>query len=117
MLAFAHTTAPNLAMQEACAEQRPPPLQPTHPPGRTALCRRVLDKWVSRFDLWPYLERFTIDATKEILAEMGGKPDFIIGNYRCWVLRVCACFRVLGLLILWRRWGASQTPLPAATGA
>ena len=45
-------------------------------------CRRVLQKWVSRFDLWPYLERFTIDATKEILAEMGGKPDFIIGNYR-----------------------------------
>jgi hypothetical protein len=44
----------------------------------------VLQKWVSRFDLWPYLERFTIDATKEILAEMGGKPDFIIGNYR-WV--------------------------------
>ncbi|EFN59180.1 hypothetical protein CHLNCDRAFT_48488 [Chlorella variabilis] len=42
---------------------------------------RVLNKWVSRFDLWPYLERFTIDATKEILAEMGGKPDFIIGNY------------------------------------
>lgn len=42
---------------------------------------RVLEKWVSRFDLWPYLERFTIDATKEILAEMGGKPDFIIGNY------------------------------------
>lgn len=107
---------------------------------------------MSRFDLWPYLERFTIDATKgkeggistglgaglgagrgatpasamcttclygvvphrfcctpahctclpllrtsiadclpslapvtrtEILAEMGGKPDFIIGNYRC----------------------------------
>jgi sucrose synthase len=37
---------------------------------------------VSRFDLWPYLERFTIDATKEILAELGGKPDLIIGNYR-----------------------------------
>ncbi|PSC73946.1 sucrose synthase [Micractinium conductrix] len=42
---------------------------------------RILNHWVSRFDLWPYLERFTIDATKEILAEMGGKPDFIIGNY------------------------------------
>ena len=103
----------------------------------------MLNKWVSRFDLWPYLERFTIDATKvgrggclpdmpgshgdnsrragrhacqsgraapsscglchsvacvtacwpaslspsplapqEILAEMGGKPDLIIGNYR-----------------------------------
>lgn len=30
---------------------------------------------------WPYLERFTIDATLEILAEAGGKPDFIVGNY------------------------------------
>jgi sucrose synthase len=42
---------------------------------------RILRKWVSRFDLWPYLERFTIDATKEILAELGGKPQFLIGNY------------------------------------
>lgn len=42
---------------------------------------RVLRKWISRFDLWPYLERFTIDATKEILAELGGKPQFLIGNY------------------------------------
>jgi len=42
---------------------------------------RVLNKWVSRFDVWPYLERFTIDATKAILAELGGKPNFCIGNY------------------------------------
>jgi len=42
---------------------------------------RVLQKWVSRFEVWPYLEQFTIDATKEVLAELGGKPDFVIGNY------------------------------------
>jgi sucrose synthase len=42
---------------------------------------RILPKWVSRFDIWPYLERFTIDATKEILAELGGRPDFVLGNY------------------------------------
>lgn len=41
----------------------------------------MLPHWVSRFDIWPYLERFTIDSTKEVLAEMRGKPDFIIGNY------------------------------------
>lgn len=41
---------------------------------------RILQKWISRFDLWPYLERFTIDATKEVLAELGGKPDFCIGE-------------------------------------
>jgi sucrose synthase len=38
-------------------------------------------RWVSRFDIWPYLERYTIDASKELLAELGGKPDWIIGNY------------------------------------
>lgn len=42
---------------------------------------RILRKWISRFDVWPYLERFTIDSTKEILAELGGKPQFVIGNY------------------------------------
>lgn len=29
---------------------------------------------------WPYLEKFTIDATREVLAELGGKPDFVIGQ-------------------------------------
>lgn len=42
---------------------------------------RVLQKFVSRFEVWPYLERFTIDATKEVMMELGGKPDFVIGNY------------------------------------
>ena len=35
-----------------------------------------------RFDVWPYLERFTVDVEREVLAEMGGKPDLVIGNYR-----------------------------------
>jgi sucrose synthase len=42
---------------------------------------RVLKKWVSRFDLWPYVERYTLDVQREILAELGQKPDLIIGNY------------------------------------
>jgi len=37
--------------------------------------------WISRFSIWPYLERFTVDAEKELLAELGGRPDLIIGNY------------------------------------
>ena len=41
---------------------------------------RVLQKWISRFEVWPYLEQFTIDATKELMSEIGGKPDFIIGT-------------------------------------
>ncbi len=38
-------------------------------------------KWISRFEIWPYLERFSMDAEHELLAELGGRPDLIIGNY------------------------------------
>ncbi|KAL8548745.1 hypothetical protein ACS0TY_007853 [Phlomoides rotata] len=41
----------------------------------------VLRKWISRFDVWPYLEKFTEDAASEIAAELKGIPDLIIGNY------------------------------------
>ncbi|XP_042039342.1 sucrose synthase 7-like [Salvia splendens] len=41
----------------------------------------VLQQWVSRFDIYPYLEKFTQDATSKIMEVMDGKPDLIIGNY------------------------------------
>jgi len=41
----------------------------------------VLPHWISRFEVWPYLERFTLEAEKEILAELGARPDLIVGNY------------------------------------
>ncbi|XP_030543188.1 sucrose synthase 2 [Rhodamnia argentea] len=41
----------------------------------------ILRKWISRFDVWPYLEMFAMDAANEITAELQGFPDFIIGNY------------------------------------
>ncbi|XP_057963751.1 sucrose synthase 2 [Malania oleifera] len=41
----------------------------------------ILRKWISRFDVWPYLETFAEDAASEIAAELQGIPDFIIGNY------------------------------------
>lgn len=41
----------------------------------------VVPHWISRFEVWPYLERFTFDAQREILAELGARPDLIIGNY------------------------------------
>lgn len=41
----------------------------------------VLQQWVSRFDIYPYLERFTQDAAEKILEHMEDKPDLIIGNY------------------------------------
>ncbi len=37
--------------------------------------------WISRFEIWPYLETFAIDAERELLAEFQSKPDLIIGNY------------------------------------
>lgn len=41
----------------------------------------ILRKWVSRFDIYPYLEQFTQDASAKVLEMMDGKPDLIIGNY------------------------------------
>ncbi|MCA1744088.1 MAG: sucrose synthase, partial [Desulfovibrionales bacterium] len=41
----------------------------------------IVQHWISRFHIWPFLERFSLDATNEIQAEMGGRPDLIIGNY------------------------------------
>ncbi|XP_077230868.1 sucrose synthase 1-like [Tasmannia lanceolata] len=41
----------------------------------------ILRKWISRFDVWPYLETFAEDVAHEIAGEMQGSPDLIIGNY------------------------------------
>lgn len=41
----------------------------------------VVPHWISRFKIWPYLEQFAIDSEKEILLEIHGRPDLIIGNY------------------------------------
>jgi sucrose synthase len=41
----------------------------------------VIPQWISRFEIWPWLERFANDARHEILAELGGRPDLIVGNY------------------------------------
>ncbi|KAK6152065.1 hypothetical protein DH2020_014700 [Rehmannia glutinosa] len=41
----------------------------------------IVRKWISRFEVWPYMETFTEDVAKEITAELQTKPDLIIGNY------------------------------------
>ncbi len=41
----------------------------------------IVPHWISRFRIWPYLERFALEAEREIRAEMGGRVDFVIGNY------------------------------------
>jgi sucrose synthase len=41
----------------------------------------ITQNWISKYEIWPYLETFAIDAEREILAQMGGRPNLIIGNY------------------------------------
>jgi sucrose synthase len=41
----------------------------------------VVPHWISRFEVWPYLERFALEAQREIVAELSTKPDLVIGNY------------------------------------
>jgi sucrose synthase len=41
----------------------------------------ITNRWISRFEIWPYLETYTIDAERELLAHLQGKPDLIVGNY------------------------------------
>jgi sucrose synthase len=41
----------------------------------------IVPHWISRFEVWPYLERFALEVEKEVLAELAGRPDLIVGNY------------------------------------
>ncbi|SFM47569.1 sucrose synthase [Ectothiorhodospira mobilis] len=41
----------------------------------------VVPHWISRFEIWPYLERFANDVETRVRAELGGRPDLIVGNY------------------------------------
>lgn len=43
--------------------------------------QNIVPHWLSRFQVWPFLEQFALDTKSELLAEFGGKPDMIIGNY------------------------------------
>jgi sucrose synthase len=41
----------------------------------------MTQNWISRFEIWPYLETYALDAEKELYVEFQGRPDLIIGNY------------------------------------
>jgi len=41
----------------------------------------IVRHWISRFRIWPYLERFSTEAQNVILSKLEGRPDLIIGNY------------------------------------
>jgi sucrose synthase len=42
---------------------------------------RIHPEWISRFEIWPWLERFAADVEREVLGELGGRPDLVVGNY------------------------------------
>ncbi|XP_076926519.1 sucrose synthase 7-like [Bidens hawaiensis] len=67
-----------------CNEEMEPILNTSHShilrvPFGTS--KGVVPQWVSRFDIYPYLERFSQDAASKILEVMECKPDLILGNY------------------------------------
>jgi sucrose synthase len=41
----------------------------------------IIRHWISRFEIWPYLEKFAHDIEREALAQLSGSPDLVIGNY------------------------------------
>jgi sucrose synthase len=41
----------------------------------------VIPHWISRFEIWPHLDRFAEDVEKELVKELGTRPDLIVGNY------------------------------------
>jgi sucrose synthase len=41
----------------------------------------VTQNWISKYEIWPYLETFAQDAEKQLLAQLGGRPNLIMGNY------------------------------------
>lgn len=41
----------------------------------------VVPQWISRFQIWPYLEQFAEDSREIIAGELSGKPDLIVGHY------------------------------------
>jgi sucrose synthase len=41
----------------------------------------IVRHWLSRFEVWPYLEAFSIEAEAELLSRLDRRPDLVIGNY------------------------------------
>jgi sucrose synthase len=41
----------------------------------------ITNNWISKFEIWPYLEQFALDAERDLLTQFKGRPNLIIGNY------------------------------------
>ncbi len=47
---------------------------------------KVTQNWMSKFEIWGYLESFAIDAEAAILKQLGTCPILIFGNFRVGIL-------------------------------
>jgi sucrose synthase len=54
--------------------------------------------WVSRFHLWPFIEKFAEEVKDTITKELNGKPDLIVGNYSDGNLVATMLSRSLGVI-------------------
>jgi len=41
----------------------------------------VIPHWISRFEVWPHLEGYARECEQVLGAELGGRPDLVVGNY------------------------------------
>lgn len=41
----------------------------------------VTQNWISKFEIWPYLETFALDSAPKLVNHLGGKPQLVIGHY------------------------------------
>ena len=57
----------------------------------------VINNWISRFEVWPYLETFSREAETAILERLGRRPDLVIGNYSDGNLAAYLMARSLGV--------------------
>lgn len=65
------------------------PVEPVHGTRSTKIIRipfrhengEIVPHWITRFKIWPFLERFAAEVRREVTAHLGGRPDLIVGNY------------------------------------
>ncbi|MBT8353871.1 MAG: sucrose synthase [Desulfofustis sp.] len=41
----------------------------------------IVSHWLSRFEVWPYIETFSTEAEVDLTSRLGRRPDLVIGNY------------------------------------
>jgi len=58
---------------------------------------QVLRPWISRFQVWPYLERFAEESLGAIERHWGAPPDLVAGNYADGNLTASLLARVWGV--------------------